>query len=200
MRAYGPEGAALRTVRWRAMGSILQSAAIFTISSIAYMINQFVSQTGLAFCHYMFPSIVVRPPLPLRCLPMPTRSTFRKQSLVFSLTVTRISLASGADAPRRRHSLFQGPHSQSCPTLPLPVAAEEMRAVEAEELRGNMLRAPIAIHVSVTTTRSSDRESLASFDADCAVEKEAENPRSDVSCVCVHIMGRRAKCRYIRLY
>lgn len=37
---------------------------------------------------------------------------------------------------------------------------------------------PIAIHVSVTTTRSTDRESIASFDVDCAAEKG--DPGSEV--------------------
>ena len=60
VREYRPEGSALRTVRWRVMGSILQTAAIFTISSLAYTVMQFASPIGLSLCHYVFPSIVVR--------------------------------------------------------------------------------------------------------------------------------------------
>ncbi|KAH9916595.1 uncharacterized protein BXZ73DRAFT_53727 [Epithele typhae] len=154
-REYRPEGSALRTLRWRAMGYILQSAAIFTISSLCYMVTIFVDPVGFMICHYLFPPVV---------------------SLVFSLTVSRISLATGADSSPPRRSPFGAPGARaSCPSLPLSAPATE----EGEAGRAGATMRPIAIHVSVTTTRSSDRESVASFDGDSGL-KEARGD-SDVS-------------------
>ena len=66
----------------------------------------------------------------------------------------------------------QGPYSQSCPSLPLP--GDEAHDVESQQ--GTAL-SPIAIHVSVMTTRASDRESVSSFSSckpDSSSAKETE--------------------------
>lgn len=60
MGEYRPKGSQLRTVRWRVMESILQSAAIFLVSSIVYTVMTFVSPLGFGFWHYISHPIVVR--------------------------------------------------------------------------------------------------------------------------------------------
>ena len=60
VREYQPKGSQLRTMRWRLMESMLQSAAIFTISSLSFTVTHFVSPLGYSFCHYFLPPIVVR--------------------------------------------------------------------------------------------------------------------------------------------
>ena len=59
VREYRPKGSQLRTVRWRVMESILQSAAVFTVSSLCFTVTTFVSPLGISFSHYFFPPIVV---------------------------------------------------------------------------------------------------------------------------------------------
>lgn len=59
VREYRPKGSQLRTVRWRVMESILQSAAVFTISSLCFTVTTFVSALGVSFSHYFFPPVVV---------------------------------------------------------------------------------------------------------------------------------------------
>ncbi len=59
VREYRPKGSQLRTVRWRVMESILQSAAVFTISSLCFTVTTFVSPLGVSFSHYFFPPVVV---------------------------------------------------------------------------------------------------------------------------------------------
>ena len=92
-------------------------------------------------------------------------------------------LSSGAAELPRRRSAFdpspQGPYSQSCPSLPLP--SDEVHDLEGQH--GTAL-SPIAIHVSVMTTRASDREIVSSFSSckqDASSAKETEAMLADSS-------------------
>lgn len=59
VREYRPEGSRLRAVKWRVMGSIFQSAAIFTLSSVAFTVTFFTNVIGYGLCHSIFQSAVV---------------------------------------------------------------------------------------------------------------------------------------------
>ena len=103
---------------------------------------------------------------------------FYGQSIVFSLTVTKISLSNGTDAPRKSpfgaNNYRHHPHSQSCPSLLLPSLHD------ATEISAGVLsQHGIAIHVSVTTTRSADEESLstASCEQEAGIDSETTMKR-----------------------
>ncbi|KAI0742376.1 hypothetical protein C8Q80DRAFT_1273061 [Daedaleopsis nitida] len=153
LHEYRPKGSPLRTVRWRVMESILQSAAIFTVSALVFTITQFVSPLGSAFCHYFFPPVV---------------------GMTFILTAARICL-SPPDHPRRSmheynitgysHALngLSRSRSHSCPSLPtmghdtdVDVDRESCHS-HAATITGLSGR-PIAIQVSVSTTQRTDRD------------------------------------------
>ena len=59
VREYRPEGSRLRAVKWRVMESILQSAAVFTLSSVAFMVTFFTSALAYSLCHSIFQPVVV---------------------------------------------------------------------------------------------------------------------------------------------
>ena len=50
----------LGTVKWRVMGSIMQSASIFTISYTVFAVTHFTSPLGFEVAHHIFPQVVVR--------------------------------------------------------------------------------------------------------------------------------------------
>ncbi|TBU28398.1 hypothetical protein BD311DRAFT_328304 [Dichomitus squalens] len=119
---YRPDGFRLRTVRWRVAKSIVQSAAVFTISAICFTVNSFVSPLGLSASHYIFPPTV---------------------AIVFTIAVARICLSTVQESPRPSalEMNYNGPRIQSCPSLPITVDdIEDYSAL------------PIAIHVSVSRT------------------------------------------------
>ncbi|KAI0700388.1 hypothetical protein C8T65DRAFT_709697 [Cerioporus squamosus] len=129
VQGYYPEDSPVRSVKWRAFESILQSAAIYSVASLSLAVTAFISPT-IAFpaCHSVFPSII---------------------GIVFLLIVVRICLnTSPSELPR--HSMVQL-SAPSCPNL--PYAMQEVEPRSPCSLRS----IPITIHVSVSTT--SDRES-----------------------------------------
>ena len=79
---YLPYNASARSIKWRVAESILQSAAIYSITSISLAVTSFVSPT-IAFpaCHSVFPSVIVR-----RFLSSSRRQRFtnRRSSWLFS--------------------------------------------------------------------------------------------------------------------
>ncbi|TFK81979.1 hypothetical protein K466DRAFT_317967 [Polyporus arcularius HHB13444] len=162
VREYRPKGSQLRTVRWRVMESILQSAAVFTISSLCFTVTTFVSPLGVSFSHYFFPPIV---------------------SMIFTLTVWRICLAPGQREPPRKpleinlngnYDPYSGGHarSHSCPSLPITgrEADCDLEDQSCCSHSGSAAVRPIAIQVSVSMTRTVDGElergSLLSVDRD----------------------------------
>ncbi|RPD58556.1 hypothetical protein L226DRAFT_572906 [Lentinus tigrinus ALCF2SS1-7] len=154
VREYRPKGSQLRTVRWRVMESILQSAAVFTISSLCFTVTTFVSPLGVSFSHYFFPPVV---------------------ALIFTLTVWRICLASGDPPVPPLHLPLEvnpnapchspygpGAHarSQSCPSLRTTDREAEYDLEEQSccSHSGRTTVQPIAIQVSVSTTKTFDGE------------------------------------------
>ncbi|KAI0753714.1 hypothetical protein C8Q74DRAFT_1373666 [Fomes fomentarius] len=168
MGEYRPKGSQLRTVRWRVMESILQSAAIFLVSSLVYTVMTFVSPLGFGFWHYISHPIV---------------------GIAFTLTVARICLSPAESRPSAHGELpinlgaYPYPHgaplsrthshSHSCPSLPATAHGIETYGEDDEAdvegkstcsnaetggALGMMIGRPIAIHVSVSTTRRSDRD------------------------------------------
>ncbi|RPD58557.1 hypothetical protein L226DRAFT_554003 [Lentinus tigrinus ALCF2SS1-7] len=124
-----PNDLPVRSVKWRVFESILQSAAIYSITSLSLAMTVFLSPT-IAFpaFHSVFPSVI---------------------GIVFVLIVVRICLnTSPPDLPR--HSMMQI-NAPSCPSLPIAVQDVEPRSP------CSIRSVPITIHVSVSTT--SDRES-----------------------------------------
>ncbi|KAI0742383.1 hypothetical protein C8Q80DRAFT_904402 [Daedaleopsis nitida] len=153
---YLPYNASARSIKWRVIESILQSAAIYSITSVSLAVTSFVSPT-IAFpaCHSVFPSVI---------------------GIVFLLIVARIcwnaNAACSADLPR--HSMVQvqvqaGAHAHtnangaaySYPNIPNTVARIS-RAPDPPHSPSSLRSLPIAIHVSVSTT--SDRESVSSYE------------------------------------
>ncbi|KAI0324826.1 hypothetical protein GY45DRAFT_1375253 [Cubamyces sp. BRFM 1775] len=156
--AQGQQSSALqiKSVKWRVVESLVQSAAIYSIGSVSLAVTSFVSpNVGFTACHSVFPSII---------------------GLVFVLIVIRISFNSGnsADVQRwtMRHSMAQGP---SCTSLQEAGQTSEMQ-------RFPSVRRPIAIKVSVSTT--SDRESVYSSDGDgmsLSASTYLQSPMKDTS-------------------
>ncbi|PIL26567.1 hypothetical protein GSI_12325 [Ganoderma sinense ZZ0214-1] len=138
VQEYRPEGSRLRTVKWRVAESIIQSAAVLTISAVSFAVTAFASPAGFSVCHYIFPPVV---------------------GMVFSITVARICLSAVPEAPRPSMLALEGNYdygpggarTMSCPSLPVTV-----NDVEDSDCAAH----PIAIHVSVTHT--SDRDSVLS--------------------------------------
>ncbi|KAM5539329.1 hypothetical protein V8D89_007020 [Ganoderma adspersum] len=126
VQEYRPEGSRLRTVKWRVAESIIQSAAVLTISAVSFAVTSFVSPSGFSVCHYIFPPIV---------------------GMVFSITVARICLSAVPEAPRPSllEANYGGARTMSCPSLPVTVN-------DVEDCSAH----PIAIHVSVTHTSDRD--------------------------------------------
>ncbi|KAM5539581.1 hypothetical protein V8D89_006690 [Ganoderma adspersum] len=126
VQEYRPEGSRLRTVKWRVAESIIQSAAVLTISAVSFAVTSFVSPSGFSVCHFIFPPIV---------------------GMVFSITVARICLSAVPEAPRPSllEANYGGARTLSCPSLPVTVNDVEDCAAH-----------PIAIHVSVTHTSDRD--------------------------------------------
>ncbi|KAI0364031.1 hypothetical protein BV20DRAFT_57051 [Pilatotrama ljubarskyi] len=135
-------GSQRKTMQWRVVESLVQSAAIYSAASISLAVTSFLSPAiGFPACHSVFPSII---------------------GIVFVLIVIRISLnTGGADVHRQttlRHSMAGG---ASCSSLPAV-----LQAVEAPRFQAPIAGRPIAIKVSVSTTSdvaseiSSCRESL----------------------------------------
>ena len=82
---------------------------------------------------------------------------------MFFLAVTRISLSTGVYLPPRPSGFdanfyLHGPRSQSCPSLPLP---RYLQDAEEDTSSYSMTPRTIAIHVAVSTTKSTDEHSLA---------------------------------------
>ena len=177
VQEYRPEGSRLRTVKWRVAESIIQSAAVLTISAVSFAVTSFVSPSGFSVCHYIFPPIVVRlslsalhPPFTLHPSPFTLHPSpfcclswglegsgaadcraIWMQGMVFSITVARICLSAVPEVPRPSmlEGNYGGARTMSCPSLPVTVN-------DVEDCSGH----PIAIHVSVTHT--SDRDSVMS--------------------------------------
>ena len=173
VQEYRPEGSRLRTVKWRVAESIIQSAAVLTISAVSFAVTSFVSPSGFSVCHYIFPPIVVRLSLCLAPTLHPSPFTLHPfvvfrggsrvlaqltvaisiwmQGMVFSITVARICLSAVPEVPRPSmlEGNYGGARTMSCPSLPVTVN-------DVEDCSGH----PIAIHVSVTHT--SDRDSVMS--------------------------------------
>ncbi|KAI0819795.1 hypothetical protein BC628DRAFT_958769 [Trametes gibbosa] len=152
----GPARPQPKTMRWRVVESLVQSAAVYSIASISLAITSFLSPAiGFPACHSAFPSII---------------------GIAFVLIVIRISLNTGpgADTPRQmpRQSVAAG---LSRTSLNTPGAAAQTAAAEAP-LRPQRLTIlpgrPIAIQVSVSTTSdvasavSSHRTSVYTIDTD----------------------------------
>ncbi|KAH9886910.1 hypothetical protein C8Q73DRAFT_264633 [Cubamyces lactineus] len=156
--AQGQQSSAIQTksVKWRVVESLVQSAAIYSIGSVSLAVTSFVSpNVGFTACHSVFPSII---------------------GLVFVLIVIRITFNAGnsADVQRwtMRHSMAQGP---SCTSLQETGPTGEMQ-------RFPSVRRPIAIKVSVSTT--SDRESVYSSDGDgvsLSASTYLQSPMKDIS-------------------
>ncbi|EIW56936.1 uncharacterized protein TRAVEDRAFT_73260 [Trametes versicolor FP-101664 SS1] len=132
-----------KTVQWRVVESLVQSAAIYSLASVSLAVTSFLSPAiGFPACHSVFPSII---------------------GLVFVLIVIRISLNAGApDAHRTtlRHSVAEG---ASCTSLSLPTQDAPWPQRVQPPLPGAAMLGgrPIAIKVSVSTTSdgSSDASS-----------------------------------------
>ncbi|KAI0776560.1 hypothetical protein BD413DRAFT_439493, partial [Trametes elegans] len=118
----------LKTVRWRVVESLVQSAAVYSIASISLAVTSFLSPSiGFPACHSAFPSVI---------------------GVVFLLIVIRISL-NGATADCRRCTLRRSmAEGASCTSLPGAVGVEGHQPHSAR-------RGPIAIKVSVSTTSDS---------------------------------------------
>ncbi|KAI0640922.1 hypothetical protein C8Q79DRAFT_1014763 [Trametes meyenii] len=134
IREQRARGSQLKSVRWRVVESLVQSAAIYSIASISLAVTSFLSPSiGFPACHSVFPSII---------------------GLVFVLIVIRISLNAGTvDVHRQtmRHSMAEG--AASCTSLP-----GGMQTLGSQQYHNT--GRPIAIKVSVSTT--SDTESALS--------------------------------------
>ncbi|KAI0669073.1 hypothetical protein C8Q78DRAFT_993167 [Trametes maxima] len=134
IREQRARGSQLKSVRWRVVESLVQSAAIYSIASISLAVTSFLSPSiGFPACHSVFPSII---------------------GLVFVLIVIRISLNAGmVDVHRQtmRHSMVEG--AASCTSLP-----GAMQGLDTQQY--HTTGRPIAIKVSVSTT--SDTESALS--------------------------------------
>ena len=132
---------------------------------------------------------------------------------MFFLAVTRISLSTGVDLPRRRSGFdadlyLHRPRSQSCPSLPLP---QFTRGIEGFGLGCNMSPRAIAIHVSVSTTKSADGHTslaLCDQDSDSCSEKAVTEQNStlvsesetmdDVSSFCSTFLSHRDASSVLR--
>ncbi|KAI0351211.1 hypothetical protein OH77DRAFT_1462363 [Trametes cingulata] len=132
-------GSQRKTVQWRVVESLVQSAAIYSAASISLAVTSFLSPAiGFPACHSVFPSII---------------------GIVFVLIVIRISLnAGGADVHRQttlRHSIAGGASCSSLPAVLQTTDVQRFQPVAAGR--------PIAIKVSVSTTsdRTSDLSSCA---------------------------------------
>ncbi|KAI1795364.1 hypothetical protein LXA43DRAFT_39039 [Ganoderma leucocontextum] len=137
VQEYRPEGSRLRTVKWRVAESIIQSAAVLTISAVSFAVTSFVSPSGFSVCHFIFPPIV---------------------GMVFSITVARICLSAMPELPRPSmlEANYAGPQSLSCPSLPITVN-------DVEDCSAH----PIAILVSVTCTSDRDSVLSSGHDSSC---------------------------------
>ncbi|KAI0632675.1 hypothetical protein C8Q77DRAFT_835838 [Trametes polyzona] len=142
-RSRGGARSQRKTVQWRVVESLVQSAAVYSVASISLAVTSFMSPAiGFPACHSVFPSII---------------------GLVFVLIVIRISWNAGAttaDAQRQtalRHSVLEGPSSTSL-NLPATTHTGGMDVQRLQPLSGVFGR-PIAIKVSVSTTTDSASDS-----------------------------------------
>ncbi|KAI1787984.1 hypothetical protein LXA43DRAFT_895420, partial [Ganoderma leucocontextum] len=154
----GPQDGRLKSMTWRVVESILQSAAIYSVASISLAVTSFASST-VAFpaCHSVFPSVI---------------------GLVFLVIAMRISSSASASAAASRHRSMLSANGTSALSLSSTLRLTEgsdcqgKGAVEVDadadvEREGHShahvlererterryrVESPIAIHVSVSTT------------------------------------------------
>ncbi|KAH9856119.1 hypothetical protein C2E23DRAFT_882246 [Lenzites betulinus] len=146
-----------KTVKWRVVESLVQSAAIYSVASISLAVTSFLSPAiGFPACHSAFPSII---------------------GLVFVLIVIRISFNTGAEAPKQtlRQSAAAG---MSRTNLHHPGASAHAAAAVAPprvHLPTIVPGRPIAIQVSVSTT-SDGASAVSSHRTSISTEIDAHTP------------------------